>query len=218
MIAKERHVQFFVHRVLLILLSGLTARAQTMQTIRGKIVDPVGYPVSQAKITVLEQNNEVGEGTADSEGAFSVNLPSSGTYGVRVVAQGFTEQVVPSFFLGNGRTVEIQIQLSVGSLTQQIVVTAAGTAIPESQTGASISVIDSEQIQALNKFDVLEVVRLVPGAQIVQTSQRGGTTSLFLRGGDSDFNKVLIDGIPANVSTARPRVRLTFDSFAYSCK
>lgn len=38
----------------------------------------------------------------------------------------------------------------------------------------------------------------MPGAQIVQTSQRGGETSLFLRGGDSDFNKVLIDGIPAN--------------------
>ena len=32
----------------------------------------------------------------------------------------------------------------------------------------------------------------------MQTSQRGGTTSLFIRGGESDFNKVLIDGIPIN--------------------
>ena len=58
--------------------------------------------------------------------------------------------------------------------------------------------IDSEQINALNKLDVLENLRLIPGAQVVQTSQRGGATSLFIRGGNSDFNKILVDGIPVN--------------------
>jgi iron complex outermembrane receptor protein/vitamin B12 transporter len=38
----------------------------------------------------------------------------------------------------------------------------------------------------------------VPGLAVVQTGERGGTTSVFARGGTSDFNKVLIDGIPAN--------------------
>ncbi len=45
---------------------------------------------------------------------------------------------------------------------------------------------------------MLEALRLVPAAQIVQVGQRGGATSLFLRGGESNFTKVLIDGIPAN--------------------
>ncbi|HEX8797682.1 MAG TPA: TonB-dependent receptor, partial [Terriglobales bacterium] len=45
---------------------------------------------------------------------------------------------------------------------------------------------------------VSDNLREVPGLQVVQTGQRGGTTSLFVRGGNSDFNKVLIDGIPMN--------------------
>jgi len=45
---------------------------------------------------------------------------------------------------------------------------------------------------------VLEALRLVPGAQIVQVGQRGGATSFFVRGGASNFNKVLIDGVPVN--------------------
>ena len=68
----------------------------------------------------------------------------------------------------------------------------------QSQTGAPVTVIDSATLEALNKPDVLEALRLVPGAQIVQVGQRGGATSLFLRGGNSNFTKVLIDGMPAN--------------------
>jgi outer membrane cobalamin receptor len=33
---------------------------------------------------------------------------------------------------------------------------------------------------------------------VVQTGGRGGATSLFVRGGASNFTKVLIDGVPAN--------------------
>jgi iron complex outermembrane receptor protein/vitamin B12 transporter len=68
----------------------------------------------------------------------------------------------------------------------------------QSQTGAPVTVIDSATLDALNKPDVLEALRLVPGAQIVQVGQRGGATSLFLRGGNSNFTKVLVDGVPAN--------------------
>ena len=58
--------------------------------------------------------------------------------------------------------------------------------------------LDQTVLGSLNKADVFEALRLVPGVQVVQTGQRGGTTSLFVRGGNDDFNKVLIDGIPAN--------------------
>ena len=66
------------------------------------------------------------------------------------------------------------------------------------QVGASVGVIDPKQLQDLNKLDVLEVLRTVLGTQIVQTGQRGGITSVFVRGGNADFNKVLVDGIPVN--------------------
>jgi iron complex outermembrane receptor protein/vitamin B12 transporter len=70
--------------------------------------------------------------------------------------------------------------------------------MPISQIGASVALVDREDIQAENKLDVLENLRDVPGAQIVQTSQRGGTTALYIRGGEPAFNKIMIDGAPAN--------------------
>ena len=61
-----------------------------------------------------------------------------------------------------------------------------------------MTVIDQSELDAFNKLDLLDVLRQVPGLAVVQTGERGGTTSVFARGGNSEFNKVLIDGIPAN--------------------
>ena len=46
--------------------------------------------------------------------------------------------------------------------------------------------------------EVQDPLRLVPGLQVTQTGQMGGTTGLSIRGGGTDANKVLIDGVPAN--------------------
>ena len=81
---------------------------------------------------------------------------------------------------------------------ETVVVTAAATQVPASQTGAPVTVLDSRTLDALNAIDVSEALRVVPGVQVVQQGGRGGTTSLFIRGGNATFNKVLIDGIPAN--------------------
>ena len=45
---------------------------------------------------------------------------------------------------------------------------------------------------------VWEALRFVPGAVIADSGQRGGLTSLFVRGGESRYNKVIVDGVPVN--------------------
>jgi vitamin B12 transporter len=92
----------------------------------------------------------------------------------------------------------VRVALQIGPLQQDVVVTAAATELPVSQVAAPVTVIDSQTLQALGKVDVLEPLRVVPGVQVIQTGPRGGTTSLFVRGGNPNFNKVLIDGVPAN--------------------
>ena len=47
---------------------------------------------------------------------------------------------------------------------------------------------------------VQDALREVPGAMVVQSGSFGGVSSVFLRGGESDYVKVLIDGVPANQS------------------
>ena len=38
----------------------------------------------------------------------------------------------------------------------------------------------------------------MPGLSIVQTGSYGGATSLFIRGGESKYAKILVDGVPVN--------------------
>ncbi len=182
----------------LLVLFASFSHAQSTASIRGKVVDQLGSRVPDAKVVLLENDKPIVDGKSDGQGSFSLAAPKEGRYSLHVEASGFASQTVPVDVGKSGKTEEVTVTLSIGALAQQIVVSATGFAIPESQVGASVSVIDSDQIEALNKLDVLENLRLVTGAQVVQTSQRGGTTSLFIRGGESDFNKVLVDGIPVN--------------------
>ena len=182
----------------LLVLFASFSHAQSTASIRGKVVDQLGSRVPDAKVVLLENDKPIVDGKSDGQGSFSLAAPKEGRYSLRVEASGFASQTIPVDVGKRGRSEEVTVTLSIGALAQQIVVSATGFAIPESQVGASVSVIDSDQIEALNKLDVLENLRLVTGAQVVQTSQRGGTTSLFIRGGESDFNKVLVDGIPVN--------------------
>jgi vitamin B12 transporter len=183
---------------LLATLCAFSAKGQSNGSLHGRVVDPLGNAVPNAKIVLLQDDREVVQGTSDAEGAFNLTVPAGGRYAPRVEAPGFATENVPPIFLSAGKTEELTVSLRIGPLPQEVVVSATGTAIPEAQVGASVTLIDTDQIASINKLDVLENLRYVPGAQIVQTSQRGGTTSLFIRGGASDFNKVLIDGIPIN--------------------
>ena len=119
---------------------------------------------------------------------------------------GFQSKTSEVVFVGQGGRVIIEVALEIGPLQQDVVVTAGATELLQARTGAPITVIDEATIEQINKLDVLEALRLVPAAQIVQVGQRGGATSLFLRGGESNFTKVLIDGIPCE--RHRRRVRL----------
>ena len=194
-----RAVRWSPVSMLLVFVFVFPTLAQSQNILRGKVTDPLGQPVANAKVVVRQDANEIVHADSTGDGTFELNVPNPGRYDVEVEAQGFAAQTVSSVFVAAGKTSEIPtVTLAIGPLSQSVVVSATGTAIPVTQVGASISVIDSEQIQSLNKLDVLENLRLVPGAQIVQTGQRGGTTSLFVRGGNSDFNKVLVDGIPVN--------------------
>lgn len=81
---------------------------------------------------------------------------------------------------------------------EEVVVTATRTELPLSQAASAITVIRREEIERQQVPEALEVLRDVPGLTVTQTN-RGGSSSVFARGGESDFNLVLVDGIKVNV-------------------
>jgi len=79
-----------------------------------------------------------------------------------------------------------------------VVVTATKTETPVGQTGSSVSVLTHDQIEQRQATDALQMLREQPGFSLIQTGSRGGTTGIFARGGNSDMNLVLIDGMKVN--------------------
>jgi vitamin B12 transporter len=82
-----------------------------------------------------------------------------------------------------------------------VVVTATRTETPQRDVAASISVVTAEDIRAQEADTVLEVLRGVPGLDVVQSGSRGALTSVFIRGSESEHILVLIDGVEVNSTT-----------------
>jgi vitamin B12 transporter len=71
----------------------------------------------------------------------------------------------------------------------------------EENVTTSVTVIHEKQVQARQAETVLELLREVPGVDVVQSGSRGNGTSVFIRGADSDQVLVLIDGVEVNSTT-----------------
>ena len=83
-----------------------------------------------------------------------------------------------------------------------VVVTATRTDIPLEQSPASVSLIDSAEMEAKQIERVGDALRAVPGLSVVQTGTPGQLTSVFMRGLRSEHTQVLLDGIPINQGLA----------------
>ncbi|HUF27192.1 MAG TPA: TonB-dependent receptor [Gemmatimonadaceae bacterium] len=81
-----------------------------------------------------------------------------------------------------------------------VIVTA--TRVPVSLPASSLAttVIGGDELRARGIALVADALRHVPGLTVVRTGSYGGITSLFMRGGESDYVKVLIDGVPLNAA------------------
>ena len=81
---------------------------------------------------------------------------------------------------------------------EPVVVTATRNPLARPSVVSGVSVLDGATLRSLGVTQVLDALRLMPGLDIAQTGSYGGGTSLFLRGGESDYVKVLVDGVPVN--------------------
>lgn len=80
----------------------------------------------------------------------------------------------------------------------EVTVTATRTPTATREIGQTTTLITAEDIEAQGARDVLQVLKTVPGFNVVRAGSFGATSSVFVRGGESDFNLVLIDGIQVN--------------------
>src|ERR1019366_230191 len=79
-----------------------------------------------------------------------------------------------------------------------LVVTATRVPTSAGELAAATTVIRGDGLRARGVQLVLDALREVPGMMVVQAGSYGSQASLFRRGGESDFVKVLLDGVPLN--------------------
>jgi vitamin B12 transporter len=94
-------------------------------------------------------------------------------------------------------TLGAQVEGDTTSLPE-IVVTATRYPVAADSVASTVTVLRGEDLRAQGIRFVADALRQVPGANVVSGGAFGSATSLFMRGGESDYVKVLVDGAPVN--------------------
>ena len=97
--------------------------------------------------------------------------------------------------------------LSVPGVAQQpgdttvlrpMVITATRVPMDKQIAPASVTVIRGEELRSRGIATVADALSAVTGLAVAQSGSFGATTAVFARGGESDYVKVLVDGVPLN--------------------
>jgi outer membrane cobalamin receptor len=170
-----------------ILLASLAGAAD----LKGVVTDPAGRPVPGAHVAAINNVGVIFEQITDDGGRFDFNVsPLFETFQLRVTAAGFQTVTV-----GAGASA---IQLGLAPQSDSIRVTGSAIDVPASQQGTSVSIIPSGEIRERNEAQTVDLMRELPGLLFMQSGPRGSVADLFVRGGDSKYNLVEINGIPVN--------------------
>jgi iron complex outermembrane receptor protein/vitamin B12 transporter len=181
-------------RWLLLLVLAACGPALQAVSVRGSVFDPLGRPIASAIVALIDNGQVVVTVRSGADGSYQMSTGSVGRFYVLATGTSFRQVATESFYGAALESVVKNITLEPETLREAIVVTATGTPVPLAQVSASITRLGSLDFE--NFANVTNALQTVPGFHLVETGERGGQTSLFIRGGDSDANKVLLDGVP----------------------
>ena len=188
--AKEDGMHVFA-TVFLLFLS-LSASAAELKI---KVVDPSAASISGARISLVRSGDSklLATKITSADGTTSIQLPAAGFFQIKVLAPGFAVETVP---LPLER--EITVRLHLAPAAETVVVTATRTPVPGEAAGSDVDTLTAEQLTTMQASEAADAVRFLPGAVVNAAGQRGALTSLFVRGGESRYNKVIVDGVTVN--------------------
>lgn len=189
--------------ILVLLFSGvLFGQATTFGNIVGRVTDPSGLAVPHASVKVTNADTGIArEALTDSSGDYAVRSINPGFYNVEVSVSGFRTQSSERLKLDVAQTVAQDFHLTVGQVTEQVVVEATAPLL-QTETGTIGTVVENAKVQELplNGRNFNTLTRLVPGA--VRGSNAGAETiqgeTYSVQGTRSDDNYYSLDGMYNN--------------------
>jgi len=162
-----------------------------------KVVDPQSAVVAGAQAELHQKGYAAPTGVeiTSAEGLAVFHGIGTGPYRVRVLAPGFAAQTTD---VSSSESGVLTIQLHLASVAETVVVSATRSPVPIEAAAADVESLSGGQLETMHPVAANDALRFLPGAVVNTTGRRGGIASLFVRGGDSRYNKVIVDDVTVN--------------------
>jgi len=135
--------------------------------------------------------------TTGPEGFFRAEGLPEGEYAVSVDAPGLAPRDPATVAIGAGES-RLDLVLAPEPVSERVVVSATRGEATLSTLGVSADVLDRRHIDDRAAPSLLALLQDLAGVAAARTGQTGQQGSVFLRGGESRYARVLVDGVPVN--------------------
>lgn len=183
--------------VRVLLFSILLPSLAWADSVRGRVLDPDDRPVAFADVLVLRGSAVILRTRTNAEGRFGPLTLAPGVVEIVASAPGLRSSP-RAFTIESSSALDIDVRLALSAIGETVVVSAAQVETPLSRVTSSVTIVDDQTLETRQTTVVADALRLVPGFNVVATGGHGALTSLFPRGGESDYTLVLVDGIAQN--------------------
>ncbi len=184
-------VVVFVLAVFLVVLLSGSASAE-VKVLKVRVLDPQSAAVAGAQVSLLRAGDTTILATQSTspEGDTTFHIGTAGLHQIRVLAPGFAVETVDV-----SSQTEVTVNLRLANASETVVVSATRTPVPGEAAGAEVDILSGEQLSTMRPIAADDAMRFLPGVVVNSAGQRGGISSLFVRGGESTYNKVIVDGV-----------------------
>ena len=175
------------------LMFAVPAYGQT-GSVTGTVVDPSGGVVPGANVTLAGPSGRRST-TTGTAGEYRFTNVSAGTYEVSVVISGFTSVNRGNVVVANGPVTVPAIALAVAGIGETVVVSASKVESQLVDAPATMTVMSGATLAALPAQNYGDILRSVPGVNVVQLSARDvNVTSRQATGTLATSQLTLLDG------------------------
>jgi vitamin B12 transporter len=184
--------------------------AQQTASISGTLTDPSEAAIVGAVVTAqpLDAAGASVQTETGPVGKYALTL-SPGRYRVGIQHPEFkTEEQELTLAPGDSRRWDVRLQLQ--PMSADVVVSASAEPATIENTAALVNIVTREEIDQRGEVWLTPLTQGIPGMSFSQLGPLGGSTTFFLDGGNSNYTKVLIDGVPVN----QPGGQVDFSNFS----
>ena len=186
--------------VALLLAAGTATQAQQGRAeLRGSVTDEQGGALPGVSILITNQDTgRFREIVSGADGSFFAGQLLPGTFRISAQLPGFNSFERTDFAIGVGRTLDLDIEMTIGAIEETITVSGAAPLVDltSSEVGGTITTGDLTELPTSNR-SYFAAIALLPGIQFNPSSSLGNDT-MIANGQTPGTNNVSVDGAANN--------------------